>query len=143
MREKDSMVELRKRAEKIVADMPEGELKLKAFEVAFKHLLETTVSPVGVPSREVSAKKRRRAPVAQEAPELRGELPKRIFELRNDEFFREPRTGREVQRELKTRGFHYAQAVVQMALLRMTRRRLVRRVQLREEGKRGFGYVEP
>ncbi len=37
----ERLVELRKRAEGAVQDMPEGELKIKAFEIAFTHLLTT------------------------------------------------------------------------------------------------------
>lgn len=143
MKQKDELVEIRKKAEKAVADMPEGDLKLKAFEVAFRHLLESrTRGTEEQPSTQRRRTGRRTRPRPEE-PDLRGELPKRIFDLRNDDFFAEPRTARAVQRELKTRGFHYSQAAVQMALLRLTRRRLLRRVPLQEEGERGFGYVAP
>src|SRR5271157_2902315 len=39
MEEKSAIVEARKRAERAVADMPEGDLRLKAFEVILNRLL--------------------------------------------------------------------------------------------------------
>jgi hypothetical protein len=140
--EKDRLVRLRKLAEKAVEDLPAGDLKLKAFEVAFRHLLDSPEIQEGEHQGKRPAKKERRRELEDEAG-LRGELPKRVYGLRKDKFFAQPRSGREVQRELKTRGFHYAQAAVQMALLRLTRRRLLRRVPLEGKGARGFGYVEP
>jgi hypothetical protein len=52
------LIELRKQAEKSVADMPDGDLKLKAFEVILNHLV---VSGEGIASTPVTAKHARKA----------------------------------------------------------------------------------
>lgn len=38
----DHIIQARKNAEQAVADMPEGELRTKAFEVILKHILSAT-----------------------------------------------------------------------------------------------------
>lgn len=68
-------------------------------------------------------------------------IAKRILELRDRDFFKTPKTIREVQLELKTHGFYYMVDRVAMALLRLVRRRELRRIL--EEGKKKFAYVSP
>jgi hypothetical protein len=57
------LVELRQAAEKAVADMPDGELKVKAFEVILGHMIETPDEP-------------RRAKPCRESPEVGGQRPR-------------------------------------------------------------------
>ena len=69
----ESMKELRKNAEKVVEDMPNGELKTKAFEVTYTELLKehkvleksTKIKDKGIP-KEKSTKKRKRTKLKQE-----------------------------------------------------------------------------
>jgi hypothetical protein len=82
------LVEIRKQAEQAVAEMPEGELKVKAFEVIFNHLLGT--------ERETG----RKAPSVEEGPPqppLKATTSSRsasgrILVLRDEGFFATPKT---------------------------------------------------
>ena len=41
------LIQLRKEAEKAVAEMPEGDIKIKAFEVILNHLIGSTSTVTG------------------------------------------------------------------------------------------------
>jgi hypothetical protein len=67
-------------------------------------------------------------------------IAKRILELRDrDDFFKTPKTVKDVQLKLKANGFYYMPDRVAMALLRLVRKKELRRIL---EGKK-FAYVYP
>src|ERR1700694_1226124 len=118
-----TIVGVRKQAEEAVADMSEGPLKTKAFEVILDRLLvdreneskPTTPSP---------------PPASKNDPEVTRpnstSSTDRILLLKDEGFFQEQRTIGEVREKLASRGWHYPvtslsgplQTLVQRALLR-------------------------
>src|SRR5256885_14656238 len=103
--EAKKLVDLRKQAEKAVAEMPDGELKVKAFEVILAHLLAASeVAPVRpalgqMPSRPPRAGK-------EEQTSLRS-LTGRLLVLKDEGFFKNQRAISEVKEELSAHGWHY------------------------------------
>ncbi|HWP56971.1 MAG TPA: hypothetical protein VNL14_03670 [Candidatus Acidoferrales bacterium] len=67
----------------------------------------------------------------------------RILSLRADGFFSEPRHIGQVLEELQVRGYHHNKSDVRMSLLRLTRRKMLRRIIYGEGRQRMFYYVSP
>ena len=128
------LVAARKRAEAAVADMAEGALKEKAFEVILASLLAE-------PRKSTSAT----APGHLE--ESRGSSPSslgdRITLLAEEEFFTEPRSLSEIQAKFAEHGWHYPQTSLSTPLIRLVRQRRLRRLQLSDGNKRVWKYALP
>jgi hypothetical protein len=67
----------------------------------------------------------------------------RILELRDDQFFGEPRRLEQVLEELRIRGYHHNNSDVRMSLLRLARKKVLRRIPLGEGRQRMYLYVNP
>ena len=67
----------------------------------------------------------------------------RILELRDDQFFGEPRRLEQVLEELRIRGYHHNTSDVRMSLLRLARKKVLRRIPLGEGRQRMYLYVTP
>ena len=65
----------------------------------------------------------------------------RILELRDDQFFGEPRRLEQVLEELRIRGYHHNTSDVRMSLLRLARKKALRRIPLGEGRQRMYLYV--
>jgi hypothetical protein len=129
------IVSLRKTAENSVADMADGELKVKAFEVILKSLLTTDAGqphPIGAAD-----------PVRQPTPQIRSTLTERIDLLAEEGFFSEPRSLGEIQSNLAAHGWHYPQTNLSSPLIRLVRQRRLRRIQLSEGSKKVWKYSLP
>lgn len=128
---KDAIVIARKRAEDAVADMPEGPLKIAAFQTILSSLL--TAGPPSKPAEkaEMSAPKKTKAA---------GGTTGRIQELASEGFFNEQRSLGDVQQALAARGFHYPQENLGTPMMRLVRNKFLRRVQINAGGKRIWGY---
>jgi hypothetical protein len=131
----DNLLAARKRAEQAVIDMPEGPLKIKAFEVILSSLLSPQAS---APENELVAP--REPKIAAEAP---SSFPGRIGLLAAEGFFAQPRSLAEVQTALAERGWHYPQENLSTPLVRLVRQRQLRRLQLAEGNKRVWKYSRP
>lgn len=97
------LVELRRQAEKAVADMPDGELKVKAFEVMLAHLmggLEVAPGRLTETQNEPKAKARKEGTPARS-------IGGRILVLQDEGFFKNQKTIGEVREELRAHGWHY------------------------------------
>jgi hypothetical protein len=97
------LVELRRQAEKAVADMSDGELKVKAFEVMLAHLmggLEVTPGRLTETQNEPKAKARKEGTPARS-------IGGRILVLQDEGFFKNQKTIGEVREELRAHGWHY------------------------------------
>lgn len=70
-------------------------------------------------------------------------LPGEIIELRDEDFFKNPRTAEEVQQAVKDKGFHHVIDPVKMALLRLVRRKELRRFKEERDKEKTFVYVYP
>jgi hypothetical protein len=127
------LVAARKRAEAAVADMADGALKEKAFEVILSSLLaaEPRKSAAGAGRLEES-----------HAPSP-SSLADRISLLAEEGFFTEPKSLSDIQTKLAEHGWHYPQTSLSTPLIRLTRQRRLRRLQLSDGNKRVWKYALP
>jgi hypothetical protein len=116
------------------ASIPD-EYRIVAFEIVFSHLL----SKLGGPTVDISLVEGKRQSSGSSNKLLTG----RISELASEGFFNEPRTGGEIQTELKNRGYAYSFPTVGMALLALTRRRELRRILEKKGNRRQYLYTNP
>lgn len=127
------LIELRKEAEKAVAEMPDGELKVKAFEVILNHLITTQPEPLKAPEKVMERGKA--TPKVAAIKSTSG----RILLLKDEGFFRSPKSIGEVSEELKAHGWHYPLSTVGARLLELTQKRSLRRQKI----KKGWKYTNP
>lgn len=133
MTEKDGRVELlidiRKKAEAVVADMPDGPVKVAAFELAFTRLAETD-------EKTTSARKPRRGfrrggmgPSGDKGKKARkkGGPKAHIGELIAEGFFEKGQTVGDVVHGLLVNGHKYPRADVSATLRRLTQEKKLRR----------------
>jgi hypothetical protein len=129
------LVSVRKKAEEAVADMAEGPLKTKAFEV----ILQTLLAGPALRS-EVTP---RFATPEGNLGEAASSLTDRIRVLATVGFLAQPRSLGEIQAALAERGWHYAQENLSTPLVRLVRQRQLRRLQQAEGKKRVWKYSLP
>jgi len=137
------ILEARKQAEKAVAEMSDGELKVKAFEVILNHLLGGFQT---LPREQVEQE--HRAP-----PTRQGKAPKeagpaksatsRILVLRDEGFFNTQRTIAEVREELKAHGWHYPLTALSGRLQGLVQKRNLRRERATQGKKKVWKYSNP
>ena len=135
------LIQIRKEAEQAVRDMPEGDLKLKAFETILAHLLASgsVASTQGAPADK-------KAPQAREVSSTKvpASVSGRILSLRADRFFEEERSIADIRQELKTHGWHYPATSLSGALQSLVQKRELRREQVADErGRKHWGYSNP
>jgi len=136
------LIAARKEAEKAIAEMPDGELKVKAFEVILNHLLGTSGSTTKqVPtsketSDEVKPARAKKGKAAKSAAT-------RILVLREEGFFGSQRSMSEIAAELAAHGWHYPLTSLSGTLQGLTQRREVRRVRVNKGTKKVWLYSEP
>ena len=128
------LVAARKRAEAAVADMSDGALKEKAFEVILRSLLATgsrqsTTAAADRPEKVHSAHP--------------SSLSERINLLAEEGFFSEPKSLSDIQMKLAEHGWHYPQTSLSTPLIRFVRQRRLRRLQLDVGNKRVWKYALP
>lgn len=131
------LIELRKEAEKAVSEMPDGDIKVKAFEVILNHLL-TGNQPSGLPQKESTRPKEEKSK----------SIPKktvtgttgRILVLKEESFFNKPKSLGEIKEELAAHGWHYASANLSPILIKMVQQKHLRRNMY---PKKGWGYINP
>jgi hypothetical protein len=130
------LVATRKRAEAAVADMAEGALKVKAFEVILGSLLAAEPQPQA-----------KAAPVSTRPDEVRGVAPlslaERIGLLGQEDFFAAPKSLSDIQLKLAEHGWDYPQSNLSTPLIRLVRQRRLKRLQLAEGNKRVWKYALP
>jgi hypothetical protein len=129
------LVSLRKKAENAVADMTDGPLKIKAFEVILGSLLAT-------PSPHQASQSVAR-PVQTAPTEAPSSIAARISLLADEAFFSQPRSLGEIQDSLAQHGWHYPQSNLSTPLIRLVRQRRLRRLQLAEGNKKVWKYSLP
>lgn len=133
------LVELRKEAEKAVADMADGELKVKAFEVILAHLLGApagTAKTAGKAVEEGEAKASRQGATAKSAVA-------RILVLRDEGFFKNQKSMSEIADELAAHGWHYPLTTLSARLIGLAQRQGLRRVRVKKGNKKVWLYSEP
>jgi hypothetical protein len=134
------LVAARRKAEESVADMSDGPLKIKAFEVILNSLISR------IEDRPRAAP---RAPASDSAAADVGRsrsptsLAERVRVLAEEGFLGEPRSLADIQAKLAEHGWHYGQANLSTPLIRLVRQRQLRRLQQAEGNKRVWKYSLP
>ncbi len=131
---------IREAAEKVVEGMPDGPMKVKAFEMAFLRLQDA--------GTEGASKKRRSRSKAGGGRKEKEPTPKRrrsssgpqghLRELIEEGFFDDWRSIPEIQEQLRTRGHNYEQEDLSKPLIRLTRAKALRRERRQREGQRNM-----
>lgn len=133
------LVELRKQAEKAVAEMPDGDLKVKAFEVILTHLLGgTTVAP----GPSVRTEDESKSTGGKETTSTRS-TKGRILVLQDEGFFKNQRTIGEVREELRAHGWHYPLTALSGPLMGLVQKRRLRRERATQGKKKIWKYSNP
>ena len=124
-----------KKAEEMVSSVENPAYQVAAFQVALDRLLS-------VPEQVADGRTRAQKPIRQHTNGngLKSVTQRRILELRDAGFFQEPRFPTEVRTELRTQGFHHNADDVRMALLRLARKKVLRRL---NEGDNQYRYGLP
>lgn len=133
------LVTLRKEAEKAIAEMPDGELKVKAFEVILGHLL----SSGGTAERKPDTEKEEIGPRRAKTTAAAKSASARILVLREEGFFNNQRSMGEISGELAAHGWHYPLTSLSGTLQTLTQQRGIRRVQSKKGNKKLWLYSEP
>lgn len=133
------LVELRQAAEKAVADMPDGDLKVKAFEVILGHLMQSPDEPAAKAAPSQKATK-----AATKDPETANTKSTvgRILVLRDEGFFRNQKSIAEACDELASHGWHYPQSSLSGPLQTLVQRRELRRKREKKGNKTIWLYSE-
>lgn len=145
----NSMIEARRKAEQAVADMPAGELKLKAFELILNRLLSVaaethdSAEPARPepPQRSASADRSHR--VGNHADEVPLSAPARVLQLKAEGFFVQQRGITEVRLELQTHGWRYPLTALSGTLMKLVRARELRRERVDDGNKTVYKYFNP
>jgi len=134
------IIELRKQAEKAVADMQDGDYKLKAFEVILNHLLspgisESTSDSSVVP--QVRSKQPRKND--SEAESTAG----RILVLKDEDYLKSPKSIGQIRDELQAHGWHYPVTTLSGELIKLVQKRQLRRHKEKVGRKTVWLYTNP
>ena len=132
----EKLKEIRQKALDAVADMQDGELKIRAFEVFLQHLLELE-TPSGPVEARVSAK----TSIDKSAKESKkpGSTKSRILLLKDESFFAQPRALAEIKAELQAHGWILPVTTLSGPLQGLVQDRELRRIKQEKKWK----YVNP
>lgn len=135
------LIDLRRQAEKAVAEMPDGDMKVKAFEVILRHLLTGTAEVVSpTPREEPEPPRKARSPrESSGAKSISG----RILVLRDEGFFAAQKTLGEVREELRAHGWHYPLTTLSGRMQALVRARQLRREKAKHGNKQIWKYSTP
>ncbi len=133
----EKLKEIRQKALSAVADMEDGELKVKAFEIFLQHLLAletpSQVSEISVPIKSTSDKDKK------ESAKRPGSTKSRILLLKDEGFFAVPRSLAEIRQELQAHGWILPITTLSGPLQGLVQDRELRRI--KQEKK--WTYVNP
>jgi hypothetical protein len=135
------LIHVRQEAEKAVADMEDGELKPKAFEIVLSHLLHGTVSGETTSNLQSTSHKDDRP--TKKVSRSTNSKTGRILVLKDENYFRELRAISEVKDELASRGWHYPLSALSGPLQELVQRRELRRQKMQHGKKRVWKYSNP
>jgi hypothetical protein len=128
----DSLIQARKRAERAVAGMEDGPLKIAAFQTILAKLLTESDLSASAGHASVSARPRTEA----RSDTLRG----RVLIIRSEGFFKSQRTLGEVREALGSRGWHYPPTTLSGLMQGLVRNRELRRERVSVGGKQVWRY---
>jgi hypothetical protein len=129
----EAIVFARKLAEGSVADMPDGPMKLAAFQTILAKLLEKAEAgnQIAKPGQERTAGAAAKNEAGPRA---------RVLSLATDGFFAAPRSLAEIQEALAQRGWHYPQQNLGTPLTRLVRDHSLRRLRANEGTRKLWKY---
>ena len=130
----DKLKDIQKKALAAVADMPEGELKTKAFEVFLNHLLVAETQP----SQQKSHSSEKSADKKMKSSREPGTVKSRILLLKDEKYFEVPRMINDVKVELHAHGWIHPNTALSGALQGLVRKRELRRIK-----DKTWKYVNP
>ncbi len=133
------LIELRKEAEKVVADMPEGDIKVKAFEVILVHLMSVAEGPK--PQRVLSSEDSVQTEDSEEANA--SSVAGRLMVLREEGFFKSPKALAEIREELKAHAWHYTNATIAHSLIKLVQKKKLRRQRVTQGNAKAWKYTNP
>ena len=136
------LIALRKQAERAVAEMPDGDLKVKAFEVILNHLLGGPVPSAPLHAPHVAVRGSRPARAAKESSPAKS-ISGRILVLRDEGFFKNQKTIGEVREELRAHGWHYPLTTLSGRLQALVQQRKLRRERVTHGKKKLWKYSNP
>ena len=145
----NSVIEARRKAEQAVADMPEGDLKLKAFELILNRLLSAaaethdSAEPARPKPPQRSATRNRSHQVGNHRNEVPVSDTARVLHLMEEGFFVEQRGITEVRQELQTHGWRYPLTALSGTLMKLVRARELRRERVGDGNKTVYKYFNP
>jgi hypothetical protein len=136
------LTKIRREAESAVADMADGELKVKAFEVFLNHLLrpKDNAQNAQTPSSHSASRQSKKQPTKRVVAASKTE---RILSLKSEDYFSDLRTIGEVRSELASRGWHYPLTALSGPLQELVQRRELRRQKMPEGKKKLWKYSNP
>lgn len=137
------LIKARKQAEKAVADMPEGALKTKAFEVILSRLIAGQVDESGNRGEGAKGKERPRTRNTETGEGAPTSTQGRIVLLKGEGFFESQRSMSEVRGELKAHGWVYSLTSLSGKLQRLVQKRELRRILVTDGPKTIYKYVNP
>jgi cell division septation protein DedD len=141
---KSALVELRKQAEDAVRDMPEGDLKVSAFETFLKHLLSNAAGKESAPRGGSAAPSKVKSKPKDSVPQVPKSLGDRIRFLKSEGFFSSQRSIADIRSELKKNGWHYPVTSMSGQLQQLVQSRDLRREHTDDdEGRKGWKYSNP
>ena len=134
------IIELRKQAEKSVKEMPDGELKLKAFEVILGHLLAAGQSKSTHAATTPQTKESKQEAAADiDANTADG----RILVLKDEGYFKTPQSIGRIRQELQAHGWHYPVTTLSGPLMSLVQKRKLRRQKGKEGNRQVWVYTNP
>jgi hypothetical protein len=137
----NSLIELRKRAEESVREMPDGDLKVKAFETILAHLLARSS---GIEIRQAATGNKVAQQDKPQSGKARTSVTERLLSLKGDNFFSAQRSIAEIRQELKKNGWHYPITSLSGPLQVLVQKKKLRRERVSDDkGRRGWGYSNP
>ena len=131
----ESLVEARRAAEAAVADMSDGPLKVAAFQTILARLLDQKGQSVNSVGERLATTRRLRAGAV-----VGSGTTARLVALLEEGFFVQQRSLAQIRAVLAERGWHYRLEDLGTPVTRLVRRRLLRRTQVLDGGKKIWWY---
>jgi hypothetical protein len=131
----ESLVEARRAAEAAVDDMSDGPLKVAAFQTILARLLDEEAGSVNSVRERPAARRKLKA-----AAVMGSGTTARLVALVEEGFFAQQRSLAQIRAELAERGWHYRLEDLGTPVTRLVRRRLLRRTQVLDGGKKIWWY---
>lgn len=134
-----AILDARQAAEAAVADMADGPLKIKAFEIVFSRLLHTETDP-GLTRTPKIEQGTTRGRALGNPPGRVESLRGRILILKSDTYFEMQRTLGDIREELASRGWHYALTAMSGVMQGLVSDRELRRERVNMGTKKVWKY---